>query len=431
MQGIFISYRRQDSQSAAGRLADSLKEQLPEAAIFRDVETIEAGVDFVNAINAALESCGVLLAVIGPRWISMQDNAGHRRLDDPNDYTRLELGTALGRADVRVIPVLVDGATMPDAEALPADLKPLARRNALELTDKRWDYDVAQLVATLRRALGLEARTLIPRAWRMPGAALAALLLAVVGYLVWQGQKPAALPAAVPTPAGQIVGVPVNPATGAPAQPIAPAQPAMAGNQTELCPTRLSINRELPTPFTCMCSAQTIQEGAVWGTDTYTDDSGLCRAAVHAGAIPAAGGAVTVLRSAGRPLYIGSRRNGIQSSDYGAYSDSIRFVGAAQPAAGPERCPTRLSVNRDLPTPFTCTCNAEAIQQGAVWGTDTYTDDSGLCRAAVHAGAIPAAGGLVTVVREAGRQLYPGSSRNGIRSSDYGAYSDSIRFQAR
>jgi len=430
MNGIFISYRRQDSQSASGRLADSLKEQLPEAAIFRDVETIEAGVDFVDAINTALESCGVLLAVMGPRWISIQDDAGRRRLDDPNDYTRLELATALKRADVRVIPVLVDGATMPDSEALPADLKSLARRNALELTDKRWDYDVAQLVATLRRALGLQPRTSIPRAWRGPGAALAGLLVAVVGYLVWQGQKPAAVPAAVSTPAGQVVAMPANPATS-PAQPNAPARAAMAGNPAEPCPVRLSINRELPTPFTCLCSAQATHEGAVWGTDIYTDDSGLCRAALHAGVIPAVGGEVTVMREVGRPLYIGSRRNGIQSSDYGTYSDSIRFVGAAQPAAGPEACPIRLSINRELPTPFTCLCSAQAIQEGAVWGTDTYTDDSGLCRAAVHAGAIPAAGGWVTVVRAAGRPLYTGSSRNGIRSSDYGAYSDSIHFQAR
>ena len=99
----------------------------------------------------------------------------------------------------------------------------------------------------------------------------------------------------------------------------------MAGSQAEPCPIRLSINRELPTPFTCMCSAQNIQQGAVWGTDIYTDDSGLCRAAVHAGAIPVGGGLVTVVRAAGRQLYPGSSRNGIQSSDYGAYSDSIRF----------------------------------------------------------------------------------------------------------
>lgn len=444
MPGIFISYRRQDSQSAAGRLADSLKEHLSEAAIFRDVDTIEAGADFVNAINAALESCGVLLAVIGPRWISIQDDAGQRRLDDPNDYNRLELVTALGRADVRVIPVLVDGAAMPAVEALPADLKALARRNALELTDKRWDYDISQLIVTLRHALGLAARTSAPRDWRWPSAGLAAVLVAAVaGYLLWHGKKSDAPPAALPTPAGQVAGVPVSPATGVPAQlsgpvqpsappqPSASARPAMAGTQADPCPTRLSINRELPTPYTCMCSAANIQEGAVWGTDNYTDDSGLCRAALHAGVIAASGGAVTVLRTAGRPLYIGSRRNGIQSNDYGAYSDSIRFAGAAQPAAGPERCPIRLSINRELVTPFTCMCNAEAIQEGAVWGTDTYTDDSGLCRAAVHAGAIPAAGGMVTVMRVAGRQIYPGTIRNGIQSNDYGAYSDSIHFQTR
>ncbi len=428
---IFISYRRQDSQSAAGRLADSLKEQLPEAAIFRDVETIEAGVDFVNAINAALESCGVLLAVMGPRWISIQDDAGRRRLDDPNDYARLELATALKRADVRVIPVLVDGATMPDPEALPADLKPLARRHAVELTDKRWDYDVAQLVATLRRVLGIESRTAIPRDWRGPGAALAGLLVAVAGYLVWQGQKPAAVPAAVSTPAGPVVAMPANPATEAPAQPNAPARAAMASNPVEPCPTRLSINRDLPTPFTCLCSAQAIHEGRVWGTDSYTDDSGLCRAARHAGVITADGGPVTVLRGAGRELYIGSSRNGIRSSDYGAYSHSIRFAGAARPAPGPEPCPMRLSINRELPTPFTCICSPRNMQDGSVWGTDTYTDDSSLCRAARHAGVITADGGPVTVLRGAGRELYIGSSRNGIRSSDYGAYSDSIHFQAR
>jgi LCCL domain/TIR domain len=440
MQGIFISYRRLDSQSAAGRLADSLKEQLPEAHIFRDVETIEPGMDFVDAINAALESCGVLLAVIGPHWSSIQDDTGKRRLDDPADYTRLELATALARTDVRVIPVLVDGAAMPAPDALPADLQSLARRNALELTDKRWDYDVSQLVATLRHTLGLAPKTSAPRNWHVPSAAaLAVLLAAAGGYLVWHESKPKVPPAtlttAAPTTVAQGNEGSANPNAVVPAtpkvQPQMQAQAATADTQAEPCPIRLSINRDLPTPFTCTCSTEAIQQGAVWGTDTYTDDSGLCRAAVHAGAIPSTGGRLTVLRVAGRPLYIGSRRNGIQSSDYGASSDSIRFPGVAQPAAGPEPCPIRLSINRELPTPFTCTCNAEGIQQGAVWGTDTYTDDSGVCRAAVHAGAIPFAGGTVTVTRVAGRQIYPGTTRNGIQSSDYGAYSDSIRFQAK
>src|SRR4051812_14047048 len=115
-RGIFISYRRKDSQSAAGRLADSLEQRIPDATIFRDVETIEAGADFVATIASALESCDVLLAVVGPRWLDVTDADGHRRLDDPQDYTRVELATALKRPDVRVVPVLVDGAIMPSAD---------------------------------------------------------------------------------------------------------------------------------------------------------------------------------------------------------------------------------------------------------------------------------------------------------------------------
>ncbi len=159
MQGIFISYRRQDSQSAAGRLADHLKEHMLGVPMFRDVETIEPGVDFVEAIGRALQSCDVLLAVIGPRWLDLVGPNGKRRLDNPNDYTRLEIVTALQRANVRVIPVLVEGAQMPDSDALPDDLKPLARRNAIELTDKRWEFDVSQLIETLNKVLDIHTPT--------------------------------------------------------------------------------------------------------------------------------------------------------------------------------------------------------------------------------------------------------------------------------
>ena len=155
MKGLFISYRRQDSQSAAGRLADHLRDHLRDVRIFRDVETIEPGVDFVEAIERALRSCGVLLAVIGPRWLTVADAAGRRRLDDPDDFIRLEIASALGNSDVRVIPVLVEGAEMPAADQLPDDLKPLARRNAIELTDKRWEFDVSQLLEAVARALDL------------------------------------------------------------------------------------------------------------------------------------------------------------------------------------------------------------------------------------------------------------------------------------
>lgn len=155
MQGIFVSYRRQDSQSAAGRLSDHLRDHLSGVPIFRDVETIEPGVDFVEAIERALASCAVLVAVIGPRWLEATDASGRRRLDDPDDYTRIEIATALKRDGVRVIPLLVEGAQMPSSSELPPDLAALARRNAMELTDKRWDYDVSQLVDTLRKVLDL------------------------------------------------------------------------------------------------------------------------------------------------------------------------------------------------------------------------------------------------------------------------------------
>lgn len=168
MQGVFISYRRLDSQSAAGRLADHLREHLPQVPLFRDVETIEPGVDFVDAINRALQSCSVLLAVIGPRWVSLTDASGKRRLDDPNDYTRLEIVTALRRNDVRVIPVLVEGAQMPDTSQLPDDLQPLCRRNAIELTDKRWEYDVTQLRDTLKKALNIEPPPRPDPPWPQP-----------------------------------------------------------------------------------------------------------------------------------------------------------------------------------------------------------------------------------------------------------------------
>ncbi|MGK2913001.1 MAG: toll/interleukin-1 receptor domain-containing protein, partial [Porticoccaceae bacterium] len=156
MQGIFISYRRQDSQSAAGRLADHVKENMPGVPVFRDVETIEPGVDFTEAINRALQSCGVLLAVIGPHWGSIIDAAGRRRLDNSNDYTRLEISTALARPNVRVIPVLVEGAQMPEPADLPEDLQALCRRNAIELTDKRWSFDVSQLIEALHKALDIK-----------------------------------------------------------------------------------------------------------------------------------------------------------------------------------------------------------------------------------------------------------------------------------
>jgi len=153
MAGIFISYRRQDSAGWAGHLSDILQENFGPEQIFMDIETIEAGVDFIEMIRKAVGSCDVLIAVIGPQWLAASDANGRRRLDNANDFIRLEIATALQR-NIRVIPVLVGGAAMPSEEDLPPDLAALARRQADELSDKRWEFDTEQLVKILVKTLG-------------------------------------------------------------------------------------------------------------------------------------------------------------------------------------------------------------------------------------------------------------------------------------
>lgn len=150
MPGVFISYRRQDSAGHAGRLFDRLLARFGPDRVFMDVAGIEAGTDFVEAIEQAVGSCDVLLAVIGKEWLDSRHKDGSRRLDDPHDFVRLEIGAALKRK-VRVVPLLVEGGAMPSAEDLPEELKSLARRQAVELRDNRWDADVQDLASTLSK----------------------------------------------------------------------------------------------------------------------------------------------------------------------------------------------------------------------------------------------------------------------------------------
>ena len=112
MPAIFVSYRRSDSLSATGRLADELERRFGGERVFRDLEAIEAGADFERAILDALRAATVILAVIGRAWLSAADASGTRRLDDPTDYVRREIETALSEG-IDVIPVLVEGATTP------------------------------------------------------------------------------------------------------------------------------------------------------------------------------------------------------------------------------------------------------------------------------------------------------------------------------
>jgi hypothetical protein len=152
-KGIFISYRRAESAGYAGRIADAFTEHFGEDRVFRDIDSIEPGLDFAEALERAVGSCEVLLAVIGNNWVTAADAAGHKRLENPDDYVRMEIAAALKR-NIRVIPVLVQGASMPSADELPDDLAPLARRNAFELHDASWRGEVERLITTLDKVLG-------------------------------------------------------------------------------------------------------------------------------------------------------------------------------------------------------------------------------------------------------------------------------------
>lgn len=156
MDGIFISYRRDDSAGYAGRLYDRLSAHFGADQVFMDVEGIELGTDFVTAIEQAVSSCKVLVVVIGDEWLSTTDPAGRRRLEDPNDFVRLETRVALER-EIRVVPVLVGGALMPRADELPEELKSLARRQAIEISHKQWEASTRELIRALNTMLGKRA----------------------------------------------------------------------------------------------------------------------------------------------------------------------------------------------------------------------------------------------------------------------------------
>ncbi len=145
---IFINYRRQDSEGEAGRLFDDLSAKFGPDSVFMDVAGISAGRDFRKAIDENVSKCAVLLALIGHSWLDAQNSQGGRRLDDPNDFVRMELASALSR-DIPVVPILVRGAVMPPAGSLPDDLKELVYRNAMEITHVRWKSDVGVLIRAL------------------------------------------------------------------------------------------------------------------------------------------------------------------------------------------------------------------------------------------------------------------------------------------
>jgi hypothetical protein len=151
-EGVFVSYRRDDAPGHAGRLYDCLVSRFGKDRVFMDVDSVEPGEDFLDAIELTLADASVVVVVIGPTWVTARDERGVVRLTKPDDFVHLEVGRAL-QLQKRVIPVLVDDAPVPESDELPQDLRPLTRRNAFELSDGRFHSDANRLADAIERSL--------------------------------------------------------------------------------------------------------------------------------------------------------------------------------------------------------------------------------------------------------------------------------------
>jgi hypothetical protein len=184
----------------------------------------------------------------------------------------------------------------------------------------------------------------------------------------------------------------------------------------------------------CRCS-EMVPTGPVWGTTLYTADSSVCRAALHAGAIGSAGGEVELRSASGCSNYRGSAANGVESHSWGAYGQSFYFVGHGDGSCAQASvvistaqggCPkTFLAANAER---VECTC-ASAQSAGPVWGSSTYTADSSLCQAALHAGAVTAAGGRVVARSAPGCAKYVGSKAHGVAANSWAQFHASFYFE--
>jgi hypothetical protein len=148
-KNIFLSYRRDDSRGYTNAIYTLLELHFPADSIFMDVDTLIPGSDFVQSLEEAVEACDIFLAIIGPRWENIEDHKGLRRLENPEDFVRIEVAHALKRG-IPVIPILVDGAQMPFSENLPDNIKELARRHAFSIGD-HMRSDVQRLIKVLEK----------------------------------------------------------------------------------------------------------------------------------------------------------------------------------------------------------------------------------------------------------------------------------------
>jgi Caspase domain/TIR domain len=181
MAGIFINYRREDAPGVAGRLFDRLAANYSRREMFMDVDAMKPGLNFVKQIDEQISKCDVVLAIIGPAWLTAVDDRGQRKIDKPRDYVRVELAAALKR-EIPVIPLLVNGTAMPSEDELPEELKSLPHRHSLELRHSRFSADSDAII----EALG----DIVPRrrAWPFVIGAVAgiALLVSLAGFVLWR-----------------------------------------------------------------------------------------------------------------------------------------------------------------------------------------------------------------------------------------------------
>jgi len=223
-----------------------------------------------------------------------------------------------------------------------------------------------------------------------------------------------------------------NAATSSPAT--APASSTGTGTQNSWETKAVSLNGSEGQTLTFTCSPGG-EPHTVWGSDIYTADSSICTAAVHSGVITfQQGGTVTIELRPGRPIYGASERNGVTTNTYGSWQQSFVFktpntdavVRAAEDATAIMWNTAAGMVSFEVGKTVKFSCPAGG-KESTVWGTDTYTLDSSICTAAVHAGKIQLeSGGPVTIELRPGEDSYKGTLRNGIKTSDYGQYGSSF-----
>lgn len=189
MSKVFLSYRRADSLTITGRIHDRLVAAFGEKNIFKDVDDIEPGVDFRQVILDAIDESDVQLVIIGKQWLDLRNAQGQRRIDEPNDFVRMEVQTGLEKANLRVIPVLVGGAIMPDAQDLPDVLKELAFKNAMVVReDPDFNDDTTLLTNTIQRIIRANRKT-NPLQWIAVLIAVLLLVGGVGGFLLLQNRS--------------------------------------------------------------------------------------------------------------------------------------------------------------------------------------------------------------------------------------------------